>query len=254
MSETAISACIWLLFVFFCTASGSALTFVISNKSALRFFPYLSGFAVGVMLSASVWSLLIPAIESSNFTGAMKLFEANVGFLLGAAFMIAVCRITSRDNCVSAPLKNERTSFSRLFTAITMHNIPEGLAVGFAFGAVRSGAIGVASAVAVAFGIGVQNIPEGSAISLTARKFLPKKKAFAFGALSGIVEPIAGLLGFAEATGVLLPYLMAFSAGAMVFASVSDLLPEALASGKIKTAVGVALGFLLMMSLDVALG
>ena len=137
-----------------------------------------------------------------------------------------------------------------------MHNIPEGLAVGFAFGAVRSGAIGVASAVAVAFGIGVQNIPEGSAISLTARKCLPKKKAFAFGALSGIVEPIAGLLGFlfAETTGVLLPYLMAFSAGAMVFASVSDLLPEALASGKIKTAVGVVLGFLLMMSLDVALG
>lgn len=249
MSENAISTAISLLFIFFATTLGSALTYVISDKYAKKFFSVLSGFAVGVMLAASVWSLIIPSIENSSFEGAMRVAEATVGFIFGGAFMIFVAKTVDGK-------KEEDTSFLSLFTAITMHNIPEGLAVGFSFGAAATGSITVAAAIAVAFGIGIQNIPEGAAISLSARRFASKKKSFVFGALSGVVEPVSGLIGyfFAGTVKSLLPYFMSFAAGAMVFASVTDLLPDSLSSGKIKTGVGVMLGFLIMMCLDVILG
>ena len=242
------NALFWLAFIFLATTIGSGLTFIFPNKLTEKIFPVLSGFSVGVMIAASVWSLLIPSIERSAFSGAMKVFEATLGFVLGGAFMAVTA--------IAFPGDSAEKSNLRLFTAITMHNIPEGLAVGFAFGGAALGALPIAAAISVAFGIGIQNIPEGSAISLSSRKTMRKGKAFFFGMLSGAVEPIAGILGyfFSEFVAVLLPYLMSFAAGAMVFASVSDLLPDALAGGKLKTGAGVTLGFLIMMILDVILG
>ena len=250
MSENFVNAVIWLVFIFLCTMLGAAFTYIFPRRVMEKVNILLSGFAVGVMLAASVWSLIIPSIEGSAFTGAARVTETLIGLALGGIFMIALAKFIPDENDGSVQ------SFSRLFIAVTMHNIPEGLAVGFAFGAVASRSITLASAIAVAFGIGIQNVPEGAAVSFAARGISGKNKSFLFGMFSGAVEPIAGIIGFIFSGFIasLLPYTMSFAAGAMIFASITELLPDALKSSKIKTVVGVLLGFMLMMSLDVIFG
>ena len=249
MSEFYI-ALIWLGLVFAFTALGSAVACLFSDGGIKKVFTYISGFSGGIMIAASVWSLLIPSIENSSFSENLSLMITTFGFFLGIVFMLLVTLFLPEDE------NPERGSFKRLFVAVTAHNIPEGLAVGFAFGGAILGKLPIASAIAVALGIGIQNFPEGAAVSMPARKVFGKRKAFLYGAASGAVEPIAGIIGF-FAVGILseiLPVSMAFAAGAMVFATVSDVLPSSLDQSKIQTSVGFSFGFILMMVLDILFG
>lgn len=250
MSESVVGVIFWLLFIFFSTTAGAALACVFPGGATKRAFPFVSGFSAGVMLAASVWSLLIPAIENSRFEGFAVIAETGAGFITGGIFMVLIAKFLPEGD-------GERVnSFGRLFTAVTVHNIPEGLAVGFAFGATGNSSLSLAAASSVALGIGIQNLPEGAAVSLPARRAFGRGKAFLFGTASGAVEPIAGAIGFlfAGAVSVLLPSLMAFAAGAMIFAAVSDVLPEALENSRLTSAVGVMTGFLIMSSLDILFG
>ncbi|MBR1867762.1 MAG: ZIP family metal transporter [Clostridia bacterium] len=250
MSSEIFHAILWLLLVFLFTSSGAAVACLFSDRAINYIFTYISGFSGGIMIAASVWSLLIPAMETSSYSEEISLALAVGGFALGAAFMFVVSKFLPEEE------NPARGSFKRLFIAVTAHNIPEGLAVGFAFGGVAFGKLPLAAAIAVALGIGIQNFPEGAAVSMPARKVFGKGKAFLYGAASGAVEPIAGLIGF-FAVGIvseILPVSMAFAAGAMVFATISDVLPGALNKNAIQTSAGFSVGFILMMTLDVLFG
>jgi ZIP family zinc transporter len=223
------------------------------------------GFAAGVMIAASYWSLLAPAIEMAEQTGVPPWIPAAAGFLLGGAFLWGVDAVLPHLHMGEPREKAEgiSTTWRRsvlLVLAITMHNIPEGLAVGVAFGAVASGLGGasLAGAVALALGIGLQNFPEGMAVSVPLRREeLSRGRAFWYGQLSGIVEPMAGVLGAAAVLLVqpILPYALAFAAGAMIYVVVEELIPESqLESITDVATVGAMLGFTVMMVLDVALG
>jgi ZIP family zinc transporter len=223
------------------------------------------GFAAGVMIAASYWSLLAPAIEMAEQTGVPPWIPAAAGFLLGGAFLWGVDAVLPHLHMGEPREKAEgiSTTWRRsvlLVLAITMHNIPEGLAVGVAFGAVASGLGGasLAGAVALALGIGLQNFPEGMAVSVPLRREeLSRGRAFWYGQLSGIVEPMAGVLGAAAVLLVqpILPYALAFAAGAMIYVVVEELSPESqLESITDVATVGAMLGFTVMMVLDVALG
>ena len=208
----------------------------------LRFQKTLLGFAGGVMTAASVWSLLLPAIEQAGAESALPAWlPAALGVLLGALFILLA------DALQKGAAGKERL----LFTAITLHNIPEGMAVGLAFALAATGE-GLAAALALALGIGVQNFPEGAAVSLPLRR-LGRGRAFLCGAASGAVEPVFGLLAFGAARWVhpLMPWLLSFSAGAMLYVTACELCPEA--KGRAGT-MGYIGGFTLMMVLDVALG
>jgi ZIP family zinc transporter len=223
------------------------------------------GFAAGVMIAASFWSLLAPALEMAAEGPLPEWIPAAVGFLLGGAFLWVVDRILPHLH-LGLPIEEAegiRTSWQRsilLVLAITLHNIPEGLAVGVAFGAVGAGlpAASLAGAVALAIGIGLQNFPEGAAVSIPLRREgMPRLKAFWYGQLSGIVEPIAAVIGAATVLLVrpLLPYALAFAAGAMIYVVVEELIPESQSDKNTDPAtIGAMLGFVLMMVLDVALG
>jgi ZIP family zinc transporter len=223
------------------------------------------GFAAGVMIAASYWSLLAPAIEMAEESGVPGWLPATVGFLLGGAFLWGVDKVLPHLH-LGYPTEEAEglpTSWRRsvlLVTAITLHNFPEGLAVGVAFGAAAAGlpSATVAGAAALALGIGLQNFPEGMAVSVPLRREgMSRLKSFWYGQLSGTVEPIAGVLG---ATAVLLirpilPYALAFAAGAMIYVVVEELIPESqLESITDVATVGAMLGFAVMMTLDVALG
>ena len=259
-----IQALIGTLFTWGMTAFGAALVFFTKGVSQ-KLLDGMLGFASGVMIAASYWSLLAPAIALSEGLAVPIWFPAVVGFLLGGVFLFAVDKLLphlhpGRD---ITQVEGPKTSWQRsvlLITAITLHNIPEGLAVGVAFGAAASGleGAGIASAVALAIGIGIQNFPEGLAVSAPLRREGWKAgKAFVYGQFSGMVEPIAGVIGAAATLLMrpLLPYALAFAAGAMIFVVAEELIPASQREGHsdIPT-IGVMLGFAVMMLLDVALG
>ncbi len=242
-------------FVFFMTVLGAAVVFCFKKEIPQGVQRFLLGLASGVMIAASVWSLLIPSIQQSSRFGSFSFVPAAVGIVLGGLFLVVIDKYS--------PLKNtqdqDNKKAMRLFFAVTLHNIPEGLAVGFAFGAASIVGTTAAylSALGLAIGIGVQNFPEGAAISLPMKTAIGNnKKAFLWGAASGLVEPIASTLGFfLSATIVVLqPWLLAFAAGAMLFVTVEDLLPDVAASKSAIGTWGFVLGFVAMMILDVALG
>jgi len=251
-------------FTWFLTALGAAGVFFFReiNRTVLN---AMLGFAAGVMIAASFWSLLNPAIEMAEAAGDVPWVPATVGFLAGGAFLWLVDRILPHLH-VGLPLdraEGVRTGWQRsilLVLAITLHNIPEGLAVGVAFGAVAAGlpSATLAGAVALAIGIGIQNFPEGTAVSVPLRREgLSRFKAFWYGQLSGIVEPVAGVVGAAAVLLMrpILPYALAFAAGAMIFVVVEELIPEAQQEQNTDVATaGAMLGFAVMMTLDVALG
>ena len=252
------------LFTWFLTALGAALVFIFKsiNKTVLN---GMLGFAAGVMIAASFWSLLAPAIEMAEASGMIAWIPAVVGFLAGGAFLLLVDKLLPHLHIGHKDEEAEgiKTSWQRsvlLVLAITLHNIPEGLAVGVAFGAIAAGlpSATLAGAVALAIGIGIQNFPEGAAVSIPLRREgLSRLKSFMYGQASGIVEPIAGVLGAAAVIMMkpILPYALSFAAGAMIYVVIEELIPEAQLDRKTDIAtIGAMLGFAVMMLLDVALG
>ena len=257
-----VQALMGTFFTWGLTAAGSGLVFFTKEVSR-RLLDGLLGFASGVMIAASYWSLLAPAIELSQDLAVPSWFPAVLGFLLGGGFLFMVDKLLPHLHIGSAVAEGPKTSWQRsvlLITAITLHNIPEGLAVGVAFGAAAAGVDGasIGSAVALALGIGIQNFPEGLAVSAPLRREGWKVgKSFVYGQFSGMVEPVAGLIGAAATLLMrpLLPYALAFAAGAMIYVVAEELIPASKREGHsdIPT-IGVMLGFAVMMLLDVALG
>ena len=252
------------LFTWGLTALGSAMVFFFKtiNKKILN---SMLGFAAGVMIAASFWSLLKPAIEMAEESGLTPWLPAVIGFLAGGAFLFLIDKILPHLHMSLSVDKAEgiKTQWQRsvlLVLAITLHNIPEGLAVGVAFGALANNpdAGMLAGAVALAIGIGLQNFPEGAAVSIPLRREgFSRLKAFNYGQLSGIVEPIAGVLGAYLVLTItpLLPYALSFAAGAMIFVVVEELIPESQTGNETDlSTIGAMLGFATMMLLDVALG
>ncbi|MEF3244401.1 MAG: ZIP family metal transporter [Caldisericaceae bacterium] len=251
------------IFTWLLTALGSAMVFFFKsiNKKVLN--PML-GFAAGVMIAASFWSLLKPAIEMAEINNTLPWVPALVGFLSGGAFLLIFDKVIPHLHMGLPTNKAEgiKASWQRsilLVLAITLHNIPEGLAVGVAFGALANTTdIGILiNAIALAIGIGIQNFPEGAAVSIPLRRegFL-RWRAFNYGQLSGVVEPIAGVIGAYLVLTVtrILPYALSFAAGAMIFVVVEELIPESQTGNDTDlSAVGALLGFAVMMLLDVAL-
>ncbi len=251
-----------ILIPFAGTALGSAMVFFMKKEMNLRLQKLLLGFAAGVMMAASVWSLLIPSIDMSAEKGAAWIPAAS-GFLLGMGFLLLLDTLMphlhfTEEKPEGVPAHLKKTTM--LVLAVTLHNIPEGMAVGVTFAGVLSEntAMTLAGAFALSLGIAVQNFPEGAIISMPLKsQGISKARAFAYGSLSGIVEPAAALLTILL-TGLvvpLLPYLLSFAAGAMIYVVVEELIPEAQSGehSNIST-IGVAVGFTLMMILDVALG
>lgn len=252
------------LFTWGVTALGAGLVFFFKefNKKILD---AMLGFAAGVMTAASFWSLLSPSIELSENLGYLPWIPPLVGFLLGGAFLKGIDKILPH---LHIGLETEQaegihTSWKKsilLVLAITLHNIPEGLAVGVAFGAVGAGipSATFAGAVALALGIGIQNFPEGAAVSVPLRREgFSRWKSFLYGQASGVVEPVAGVLGALLVTVMrpVLPFALSFAAGAMIYVVVEEVIPEAQGSGNSDFAtIGAMLGFAIMMTLDVALG
>ncbi len=257
-------ALIATLFTWALTALGAAMVFFFSsiNKKILN---SMLGFAAGVMIAASFWSLLNPAIEMASTNSNTPWIPALSGFLCGAVFLLLIDRILPHLHMGLAMDKAEgvKTSWQRsvlLVLAITMHNIPEGLAVGISFGALSSttDAGVLAGAVALAIGIGLQNFPEGAAVSIPLlREGLSRFKSFQCGQASGIVEPIAGVIGayLVSVITPLLPYALSFAAGAMIFVVVEELIPESQSGNETDfSTIGAIIGFATMMVMDVALG
>lgn len=255
------------IFTWVITALGASLVFFF-KKVDRKVLNCMLGFGAGVMVAASFWSLLNPAIELCLDLGYSQIILPALGFFSGGIFIILADKMMDKysygvitdnkdDNTESRVQRYKRSIL--LVSAVTLHNIPEGLAVGVAFGGVAAGipSATIGAAISLALGIGLQNFPEGAAVSLPLRnEGLSRGKSFLYGQASGIVEPIAGVLGAVAAISVrsMLPFLLAFSAGAMVSVVGSELLPEASIENKTLTTIGLILGFIIMMTLDVALG
>lgn len=259
-----MQALVGTLFTWLMTALGAAAVFAF-KEIRRKTLDGMLGFAAGVMIAASFWSLLAPSIEMAEQMGVTPWVPAVVGFLLGGGFLWVIDRILPHLH-LSFPIEEAegiKTSWQRsvlLVLAITLHNIPEGLAVGVAFGAVAADipSASLGGAIALALGIGIQNLPEGFAVSVPLRREgLSRLKCFWYGQLSGVVEPIAGVLGALAVLTMrpLLPYALAFAAGAMIYVVVEELIPEAQLEKNTHAATfGAMLGFATMMVLDVALG
>ncbi|WP_085559236.1 ZIP family metal transporter [Carnobacterium iners] len=255
------------LFTWGCTIVGSSFVFLFKTVNR-KFLDTMNGFAAGVMIAASFWSLLAPSISfaEQNDYGSWSWFPAAIGFLVGGLFLRLIDVIIPHLH-LNEPIENSegpKTKASKnllLFLAITIHNIPEGLSVGVAFGAAAIGAANgdaFMSAVGLALGIGIQNIPEGSALSMPIRAAGSSRwRAFNIGQLSAIVEPIAAVIGAITVISItaLLPYALSFAAGAMIFVTVEELIPESQTNGnKDSATLALMVGFVIMMILDVALG
>ncbi len=252
------------LFTWGLTALGASTVFL-TRQVNRRLLDAMLGFAAGVMIAASFWSLLAPAIEMSESQGLPKWLPPAIGFLMGGLFLWLVDHILPHLH-LGQPIEEAegiKTHWRRsvlLVTAITLHNFPEGLAVGVAFGAVAAGlpAATLAGAVALAIGIGLQNFPEGLAVSMPLRREgLSRGRSFMMGQASGMVEPIAGVLGAASVLFIqaLLPFALSFAAGAMIYVVVEELIPESQSGSDTHMSTwGAMLGFTVMMLLDVALG
>ena len=228
-----------------------------------NFLDSMLGFTGGVMVAASIWSLLIPAIEMSDGEGFVKVLPAVFGFLLGTGFLFALDKLLPHFHVNFKQVEGVKSPWQKttlLVLAITLHNIPEGLAVGVLFGAVAAGVpdASIGGAVALAVGIGLQNFPEGIAVAMPLRRMgMSRRKSFYYGQLSAVVEPAAAVLGaFAVAFFTpLLPYALAFAAGAMMFVVIEEVIPEAQQNKDSDWAtLGFIGGFIIMMSLDVVLG
>ena len=251
-------------FTFLATALGAAVVFLFKGEIKPAAQKVFLGFAAGVMIAASIWSLLIPSIEMAEQQGLPGILPAAGGFILGGAFLFLLDRLLPHLHPESNTTEGVNSSFKRttlLVLAVTLHNIPEGMAVGLAFALAGGGdvsPISLASAAALALGMGLQNFPEGAAISLPLKKEgLKNGRAFLYGALSGIVEPIFGILTVLVAGSItpIMPWLLAFAAGAMIYVVVEELIPEAhLGEHSNVGTLSVMLGFLVMMLLDVVLG
>ncbi|MBR6362253.1 MAG: ZIP family metal transporter [Bacteroidales bacterium] len=249
-----------LLIPFAGTVLGSAFVFFMKKEMPEKLQKALLGFASGVMVAASVWSLLIPAMEMGD--GKLSVVPATVGLLAGFAFLLLIDYITPHlhlDGDQEGP-ESHLSKTTMLSLAVTIHNLPEGMAVGVAIAGALSSDVGmsVAGALALSLGIAIQNIPEGAIISMPLRAVgNTRLRSFGIGSLSGIVEPVGGLLVLLLASIVtpMMPYLLAFAAGAMLYVVIEELIPEA-STGKHSniSTVGFALGFALMMVLDVVLG
>ena len=254
---------IGLAIPFLGTTLGAAMVFLMKNKINNKIEKLLLGFASGVMIAASIWSLLIPAIEMSESQGKIAWVPAAIGFLLGITFLLVLDSVIPHMHLKSNKpegIKSKLKKTTMMVFAVTLHNIPEGMAVGVTFaGALTQNAgITMAGAFALAIGIAIQNFPEGAIISMPLKsEGMSKPKAFLYGTLSGIVEPIGAMITILLTNTVvpMLPYLLAFAAGAMIYVVVEELIPESQAGqhSNIGT-IGVAIGFVVMMILDVALG
>ena len=255
------------IFTWAITALGAALVFFFKTVDR-RILNCMLGFGAGVMIAASFWSLLNPAIELCDNLGYSEIILPSIGFFSGGIFIILADKmmdkysygvITENDEIARDSIVKKYKRSILLVVAVTLHNIPEGLAVGVAFGGVAAGipSATIGAAISLALGIGLQNFPEGAAVSLPLRREgLSRTKSFFYGQASGIVEPIAGFLGAMAAVGVrsMLPFFLAFSEGAMVSVVGSELLPEASIENKALTTIGLIFGFITMMILDVTLG
>ncbi len=245
------------------TALGAAMVFFMKDKINKKIEKLLLGFASGVMIAASVWSLLMPSMEMAKEQNMIEWLPATVGFLLGIAFLLLLDSIIPHLHLNSDKpegLKSKLEKTTMMVLAVTLHNIPEGMAVGVVFaGAMAQNAgITMAGAIALAIGIAIQNFPEGAIISMPLKsEGMSKPKAFLLGTLSGIVEPIGAAITIALTSLVVpvLPYFLSFAAGAMIYVVVEELIPEAHSGehSNIST-IGLAIGFAIMMILDVALG
>ena len=255
---------VWLgIFLpFLGTSLGAAMVFVLRDRISDGVQRALTGFAAGVMVAASFWSLLQPALDGAENMGRLSFLPAAIGFLLGIGFLLLLDVITPHmhmDEQTEGP-KSSLKRTTKLILAVTLHNIPEGMAVGVVYAGWIAGDAGVsnAAALALALGIALQNFPEGAIVSMPLRAAgMPKMKTFWYGVLSGVVEPIAALITLAAASAVvsILPYLLAFAAGAMFYVVVEELIPE-MSKGEHSNlgTVAFSLGFVLMMVMDVALG
>lgn len=254
------------LFTWLVTAIGASFVFFMKDIKR-GFMDTMLGFTGGVMLAASFWSLLNPALEmaSKPWGESWSWIPVSIGFIAGALFIFGLDQFLPHLH-LNAPMEKRegvKTDWNKtvlLVLAITLHNIPEGLAVGVAFGAVAEGLPGadMAGAIALAIGIGIQDFPEGLAVAIPLRRFgMSRTKSFLWGQLSGVVEPIAGVLGVALVmiAQPLLPYALAFAAGAMIYVVVEEVIPETQREGNTdKATLGLIFGFVLMMALDVGLG
>lgn len=253
------------LFTWGITALGAALVFFFKEINR-KFFDAMLGFGAGVMIAASFWSLLAPAIEMSETVSTFpKWFPALIGFMTGGLFLALVDKVLPHlhPGFKMSQAEGPKTSWQRsvlLVLAITIHNIPEGLAIGVAFGAVAYGvdSATMGAAVALAIGIGLQNFPEGAAVAFPLRREgMSRKKSFMYGQMSGIVEPIAAVVGVLAVMTMqpILPYALSFAAGAMIFVVVEELIPESqLGNNTDLATIATLIGFSVMMTLDVALG
>ena len=253
-----------ILIPFLGTSLGAACVFFMGRTMSNAVERAASGFAGGVMVAASVWSLLIPAIDQSEHLGFWSFVPAAVGFWIGILFLLVLDHLIPHLHLNSEEPEGPRTSFQKttmLVLAVTLHNIPEGMAVGVVYAGYLAGDVGIslAGALALSIGIAIQNFPEGAIISMPLRsEGVSKGKSFLYGVLSGVVEPIGALITILAAQYVVpvLPYLLSFAAGAMIYVVVEELIPETTVGEKHSNAgtIFFALGFCVMMVLDVALG
>lgn len=262
MSNTAM-VILGFSIIFLATTAGSAVVWFFKNDISQKARTLFLGFASGVMIAASIWSLIIPSLEGSESWGNWNFVPTVIGFLLGGLFLVVLDHIVPHIHHGTEEEEGPHNSLqksTKMFLAVTIHNIPEGLAVGFAFGAARLQGVSSAyvSALALAIALAIQNFPEGAAVALPMKTVMQSRtKAFLFGSASGAVEPVSAVLGFflASALAPLQPWFLAFAAGAMIFVVAEDLIPDShLASNPHLGTWGVMFGFAVMMVLDVALG
>ena len=254
---------IGLLIPFLGTTLGAATVFLMKNEMNKKVEKILLGFASGVMIAAAIWSLIIPSIDMAEEQGKVSWIPAAIGFLLGMVFLLILDHLIPHLHLESDKpegIKSKLKKTTMMVFAVTLHNIPEGMAVGVTFAGALIGNTGItmAGAFALAVGIAIQNFPEGAIISMPLKsEGVSKPKAFLYGTLSGIVEPIGAIITILLTNAVvpILPYLLSFAAGAMIYVVVEELIPESQAGehSNIGT-IGVAIGFVIMMILDVALG
>ena len=253
---------IGILIPFIGTSLGAAMVFFLKNAVSNKLRRILTGFAAGVMVAASFWSLLEPALESAEGMGRLSFIPAAIGFLIGIGFLLVLDVVTPHmhmNNEGEGPQSSLKRT-TKLILAVTLHNIPEGMAVGVVYANLLAGnsLVSTAGALALAIGIAIQNFPEGAIVSMPLRgEGMSKGKTFLYGVLSGAVEPVAAVItifAFSLVTS-LLPYMLAFAAGAMIYVVVEELIPE-MSEGEHSNwgTIAFSLGFVLMMILDVALG
>lgn len=258
-----MNLCIGLLIPFLGTTLGSAMVFFMKNSMDKKVEKILLGFASGVMMAASVWSLIIPAIDMAEEQGKISWVPAAMGFMFGILFLLILDTLIPHlhlDSDKQEGIKAKLKKTTMMVLAVTLHNIPEGMAVGVTFAGALIGNAGItmAGSFVLAIGIAIQNFPEGAIISMPLKsEGMSKGKAFLYGTLSGIVEPIGAIITICLTNLVvpILPYLLSFAAGAMIYVVVEELIPESQAGehSNIGT-IGVAIGFVIMIILDVALG